>query len=136
MDTIHVYAVPGAQNIIDTIDPVTNLTSCFGRTAAEVAEREPLAVRMTWDEFLSAAAERQHTTITWMPSSQADYLDMLNVLPPAMWIGGAFLVGEPTDHDMSNGAPRFAAYWERHGAYYVANRPLTRAELREQVKAR
>jgi hypothetical protein len=36
---------------------------------------------------------------TWQPSTRERYNDQLNVLFPAEWIGQAFLVGEPYDHD-------------------------------------
>lgn len=48
------------------------------------------------------------------------YQDMLEVLPPARWIGGAFLVGEAMSHD-EDGQARYAYYFRRgdqhfHGA--------------------
>jgi hypothetical protein len=58
---------------------------------------------------------------------------MLNVLPPAAWIGGAFMVGEPTDHCAETGRPRFQAYRERGMQFEVASRPMTIAEFRAEV---
>jgi hypothetical protein len=33
--------------------------------------------------------------MTWKPATKARYWDMLEVLPPAVMGGGAFMVGEP-----------------------------------------
>lgn len=45
------------------------------------------------------------------------YYEMLNVLPPERMRGGAFLVGEPFDHN-GNGEPRFDYYYAKDGRYY------------------
>lgn len=127
------YAVPGADNIIDVIRPDNGLTWCFGSTEAEIKAREPQAVRMPFAEFLKAKAERQQTPIKWTRTTERKYQEMLEILPPAYWSGGAFLVGEPWDHCAATGAPRFAAYVARGGRYYTASRPLTIAELKAQL---
>ncbi len=81
--------------------------------------------------------------ITWTRTTAARYDEMLNILPPAAWIGGAFLVGEPVDGDPITGAARFDAYWQRYGPgldavdhpiYYVTTRPITIAELRAELR--
>lgn len=128
-----VYAVPGQNSIIDGINPETGLTCVYGRTEADVKRENPDAVRMTWDAWQTAAAERQHTPIRWSRTDEHKYREMLEVLPPAAWIGGAFLVGEPYDHDFTTGQPRFSGYWHRNGIYLVASRPITIAELRAEL---
>ena len=133
-DFSEVWAVPGENHIIDTINPSTGLTTIFGKDAATVLAQEPNAVRMTWEAWRTEASARQQTPIHWEPTTEQQYREMLNVLPPAKWIGGAFLVGEPWDHDFATGRPRFAAYWHRHDAYLVASRPLTRIELDKEVR--
>lgn len=35
----------------------------------------------------------------WLPCSRDDYMDALNVVPPAHQEGGMFLVGEPVDYE-------------------------------------
>ncbi len=129
-DNPDVYAIPGQNHIIDTINPQTDLTSVYGKTEAEVHAQEPLAVRMTWEQWRTAAVARQQTPITWTQVTEGKYQEMLEVLPPAYWSGGAFLVGEPWDHCFATGAPRFAAYIERAGRFYTASRPMTVKELR------
>jgi len=59
---------------------------------------------------------------------------MLEVLPPALWLRGGFLVGEPFDHDAGNGQPRYGAYRRIDGGYMVASRPMTTAEFRAELK--
>jgi hypothetical protein len=127
------YAVPGKNTIIDTINPLTGLTQINGDTAEQVRARYPDAQRMTIDEWTAAVVARQTAPIVWEPTDAAEYVEMLEVLPPALWIGGAFLVGEPMDHAAADGAPRFTGYWHHGGAYYRASRPITRLELRAEL---
>jgi hypothetical protein len=131
-NSTHVFAVPGQGHIIDVVNPATGRTWINGHDAVEIAAREPGAVLMTWETFLSAKAARQHTPIRWDPSTAEQYDEMLNVLPPVDWTGSAFMVGEPDDHDAATGAARFRAYRQRDDRYEVANRPMTRAEFRAE----
>ncbi len=128
-----VYAVPGANHIIDVINPDTGLTVTFGRDEANVKAEHPDAIRLTWGEWQADAVKRQNTPIRWTETDEHTYTNMLEVLPPALWIGGGFLVGEPWDHSYETGAPRFAAYLHRNGRYYTASRPLTCAEFRKAI---
>ena len=133
MNFTELYAIPGANSIIDGIDPITGLTCINGNTEAEMLAREPKAVRMTWDAWQTAASARQQTPITWDGCTAEHYDEMLNVLPPIDWNGGAFLVGEASDHDFATGRPRYSAY-RRHGdVYEFSSRPLTRAEFRAEL---
>jgi hypothetical protein len=136
-DDAEVYAVPGAHSIIDTINPDTGRTRYCGHTEADVLAREPGAVRMTWQAWKDAMIARQRTPITWALTTRETYEYMLNVLPPIDWWGGAFLVGEPMDHDVLTGQPRYEAFAERGlsdpRSYYASSRPLTRAELRAEL---
>lgn len=94
-----------------------------------------MTVRMTWAAWKAAVVARQQAVpLTWEPSSHAQYHEMLNILPPALWLGGGFLVGEPTDGDMATGQPRFQGYLETSaGQYLASSRPMTRAELRAVI---
>lgn len=128
-----VYAIPGEDHILDTINPVTGLTSVYGKTEAQVKAESPLAVRMSWEDWRMAASKRQQTPIYWMRTTQHKYNEMLEVLPPIDWRSGAFLVGEPTDHDFGTGQPRYQAYRELGGFYYASSRPITRTELKKEL---
>lgn len=129
-DCIECYAVPGSDSIIDVIHPDTGLTWVYQKTAEDVTTQNPAAVRMRLADWMQAKTKRQHGPITWMPTTREQYHEMLEVLPPAMWSGGAFLVGEPDDHDAETGEPRFRCYFHEAGAYSVASRPMTRRELK------
>ena len=59
------WAVPGENAIIDEIDPATGLTRVYQRDEASVKAERPAAVRMTWDEWRTAAAARQQTPVSW-----------------------------------------------------------------------
>lgn len=125
-----VWAVPGQNHIIDAIVRETGLTTFCKHDAAQVLAQYPDAVRQTWADWRESAIGRQHAPIVWTLTTKARYWEMLEVLPPAMMAGGAFLVGEPMDHDIATGAPRFSAYRQRGDIYEEADRPMTRAELR------
>jgi hypothetical protein len=132
-DCVDCWAVPGANSIIDVIHPVTGRTWINGNTPAEMLAREPRAVRMVLSDWLAEKAARQQTPITWTQTTEATYREMLDVLPPAAWVAGYFLVGEPTDHCAATGAPRFQGYRETAGRYFASSRPITLAELRAIV---
>lgn len=122
------FAVSGEDSIIDLRHPATGLSSVYGETLEQIQARYPGAVVVNVDAWMAAKAERQHTPVEWRPCSEDRYHEMLNVLPPAFWQGGLFLVGEPMDHDAGNGQPRFTAFWKRGGKFYEADRPMTRRE--------
>ena len=69
------------------------------------------------------------------PELQDKFHEMLEVLPPAAMSNGGFLVGEPWDHHALTGAPRYGAYKQINSQYYVANRPLTKREFKEEVQS-
>lgn len=131
--TTEVWAVPGEGHIIDEIHPVTGLTCVYGRDEAGVKALHPEAVRVTWEAWRAEAAARQQTPVRWVETTAHEYDRMLNILPPAIWVGEAFMVGEPHDHCFATGAPRFQAYRARGGYYARASRPMTIAEFRQQV---
>lgn len=123
-------------NMIDLIHPDTGLTVCFSKTLEQVQKEYPDAEVMTVDAFCQWKAEQQHAPIAWNATTEEEYNNMLNCLPPALWLGRAFLMGEPWDHDASNGQPRFAAYRVLNdGTCQVASRPMTRTEFRTAIRA-
>jgi len=128
-DATEGFAVPGEDSIIDMRDPVTGLSGVYGETLEQIRARYPGAEVVNVTAWLAAKAERQHAPVVWRPCSKKRYHDMLNVLPPAFWEGGGFLVGEPWDHDAGNGQPRFAAFRKRGGGFEESDRPMTRAEF-------
>ncbi len=129
------YASRAQSMIIDVLHPATGKTVCYNKTIDEVRCEYPDAEEMFVDDFCDWKAEQQRTPIEWELSTEEQYDEMLNCLPPELWIGGAFLVGEPYDHDAGNGQPRFTAFKMRWGQAYQANRPLTKAEFRVEITA-
>lgn len=128
------FAVPGEGHIIDVVNPETGRTWIFGKTLEDCQREHPDAVQMTIEEFSKAKAARQDTHVRWAPTDRETYQEMLEILPPAFWHNGIFLVGEPCDHHALSGRPRFRAYAEKGSAgmerYYVSSRPITVAEAR------
>lgn len=134
-DTIYVWAVPAKHSIIDEINPETGLTRIYGKDEAAVKAQDPDAVRMSWPEWQAAAVARQQAPITWVRSDARSYRKMLEVLPPAVWIGDAFMVGEAMDHCVATGRARYTAFWKRGADYYTASRPLTVVEFKREIGA-
>lgn len=125
-DYTEAFAVPDRHDsVIDMVHPDTGRSIVYGETLEQIRARYPGAVVVNFDAWMAAKAERQHTPVEWRECSEARYHEMLNVLPPAFWQGGLFLVGEPSDHDAGTGQPRYAAFWKRGGAYLGADRPMT-----------
>lgn len=119
------FAVPGSDSVIDMVHPDTGRSMVYGKTLEQIEAENPGAVVVVFEAWMAAKAERQHTPVQWAPCSAEQYDEMLNVLPPAFWQGGLFLVGEPSDHDASTGRPRYAAFWKRGERYVAADRPIT-----------
>jgi hypothetical protein len=71
--------------------------------------------------------------VTWKPIDEADYDDALGMLPPAMQTGSGFLMGEPASHRTceihGKVKPTFAAFIQKSGRFFKADRPLTIAEF-------
>ena len=67
---------------------------------------------------------------TWNKTTEEKYWEMLEVLPPAIMTGNGFLVGEPLDHN-SAGQPRYEAFVEKGGEFYVAAEAMTVADFRK-----
>jgi len=130
---IKCWAIKSRACIMDTIEP-DGLTSIYKKTPEQVREEEPGAELMTLSAFCAWKADQQHTPITWAATTEAEYNEMLECLPPALWLVGLFLVGEPWDHDALTGQARYAAYYKKTGRYYKASRPLTRDEAFEIVR--
>jgi hypothetical protein len=65
--------------------------------------------------------------------TEEHYDEMLSVLPPALWLGKGFLVGEPHDHRRckitKKVMPTYAAFFNAFGKYYEGD-PMTMAEFR------
>ena len=129
-DFKHAFAVPGSDSLIDIINPSTGRSHIAGEDLEQIAARYPGAVVVSIDDFCKAKAARQDSPIGWDEVTEESYQEMLNVLPPELWAGGAFLVGEPSDHHATTGAARFACYVRRYGKHYQATRPISRAEFR------
>lgn len=67
--------------------------------------------------------------VTWVLITEERYVEMLEVLPPALMTGYGFLVGEPTTHRQctvkSRISPTYAACVVVEGRFYEASESLT-----------
>jgi len=61
------------------------------------------------------------------------YNEMLEILPPALWLANRFLVGEPASHrtcKITNRVmPTYSAFFFAYGKYYEGD-PMTMPEFR------
>ena len=125
---IDAFAVPGHESVLDMVHPDTGRSMVYGKTLEQIRAENPGAEVVNFEAWLAAKAERQHTPVIWHPCTEERYHEMLEVLPPAFWRGGLFLVGEPCDHDAGTGQPRYAAFWKRGDRFTASDRPITRQE--------
>lgn len=136
MDTIKAsectmaFAEPGAHNLIDLINPITNRSAINGESLEEIRKRYPTAEIVNVEEWCKAKAARQDTPIEWHDTTKEKYWEMLEVLPPAFMQGNYFLVGEPCDHHAITGRSRYQAFGQIGERYIVASRPMTVLELK------
>lgn len=128
-DCKQAFAVPGEDNIIDLVHPITGHGVYSNETLEEIGIRYPGAEVVNFDDWMKAKAAKQDCPVTWAETTEAKYWEMLEVLPPAFHNDFGFLVGEPWDHHATSGAPRFAAYRQKDGKFFVASRPMTRREF-------
>ena len=135
MTATECFAIPG-HTMIDTIDSETGLTHIYRKTLDDVRAEVHTwadyskAERMTIDAFRQSKADAQDTPITWELITEERYWEMLECLPPALWTGNGFLVGEPYDHHAITGQPRFQACMKKWNEHFASSRPMTKAEFR------
>lgn len=131
------FAVPGGDSIIDTINPETGRSSCFGKTLDEIQFEHPGAEVVALGDFCNAKGIRQNAEPRdWREVTEDRYDEMLNVLPPAAYIRGAFLVGEAYDHHAGTGRPRFQCFKTEGGKHYeLSGTYLTHAQFCEMFGA-
>lgn len=117
--------------VIDIIDS-TGLTRINKQPIEAYTNRYPDAEVMPLDKWIDWKAE-QEPPIEWIPTTEDRYNEMLEVLPPAYRLNTWFLVGEPSDHDIRTGLPRYYGYRRRFGdVFQTTNRPITYLELRNE----
>lgn len=125
-------AVPGKRSICDIINPDTGKGHYSGKTVEELQKEYPGAVKINTDEHMrQLAAAEAEAPRTWTETTEETYTNMLEVLPPAAWHRGGFLVGEAMDHSAKTGRPRFECYKQQGGKYFVLSCPITHAEFCE-----
>jgi hypothetical protein len=133
-DCTECWAVPGANTLIDMIHPDTGRTMIYAHDAAAVQAKNPGAVRMTYDAWAAAKAARQQTPVTWAPITAETYEEQLGCLPPIAYTGWAYLVGEPYDHCVTTGHPRYIGNRRRGNHYEQTSRPVTVREWKELAR--
>ena len=66
--------------------------------------------------------------MSWIEITQTEYMDALEVLPPALKLNHGFLLDEPTIY--KEGHPCYSPYLSICGHYYAASEPMTNREFR------
>lgn len=67
--------------------------------------------------------------ITWKEVTESRYDEMLGILPPALWVGHGFLVGEPWRHN-DRDEPMFAPFLHFRDRFWEGSEPMTIPEFR------
>lgn len=116
--------------IIDIIDS-TGLTRINKQPIDAYTNRYPDAEIMKLDVWINWKAERE-PSIEWKLTIEECYNEALEVMPPSYRDGTWFLVGEPSDHDLRTGLPRYYGYRRIAEAFETTNRPITNQELEDE----
>jgi hypothetical protein len=66
--------------------------------------------------------------MSWLEITETEYLDVLQVLTPALQLNHGFLFDEPTIH--REGRPCYSPYLRIYGRYYAGSEPMTNVEFR------
>lgn len=128
------FAVPGAQSLIDMINPHTGKSCCNNETLVEIRQRYPTAQVVKMDDWIDNKARMQDQPVTWELVTEEEFDEMLNCLPPATGGGGrGFLVGEPYDHHAKTGKPRYQAYIRTDSHFVKSSRPMTVMEFQTAI---
>jgi hypothetical protein len=130
-DSTECFAVPNSESIIDMIDPRTKLSWINKETLEQIQKRYPDAVITTIGEHLEQKAKSQDTPVGWIEVTEEHWIEMLEILPPMMYDGNSFLVGEPTDHHAETGFPRYSCLTIKNDKHYQSDRPMTIREYNE-----
>lgn len=131
------FAVPGEHVIIDVVHPLTGLTHINGENLEKVRQRYPKAEQMPLAEFIRLKAIQQDAEpLRWKEISEDEFNDAMDALPPAVMIGGCFLLGEPFDTHAGTGYNRYCPYVQRQGKFYGGTKPLTVPQFRDFMTTR
>lgn len=130
MDCTHAFANDDQDHVIDVIHPVTGLSWINGESFDQMKLRYPEIKIVNMREWFNAKGERQDSPVAWVEITADKFDEYLCCLPPISYGQGRFLVGEPSDHHASSGAPRYHACVSQDGKHYTSNRPLTVKEFK------
>jgi len=121
--------------MIDLVHPNTGKTVIYGKTLEDCRQEHgyELAELMLVDDFCKQKAAKQDSPLTFDQTTEDEFNEMLNVLPPAYMGHGFFLVGEPCDHHALTGEPRYQAYGEAMDKFIKSSRPMTIRELKQYI---
>lgn len=84
MKPTHCYYVEGSDSMIDTVDPLTGLTTCFKETKDQIVDRYPGANLVPIDDAIAAirkVIDKKYITIPSV-TTEEEWMDLLCVLPP------------------------------------------------------
>lgn len=127
------FAEPQAINIIDVVNPHTDRGAYSDETIDEIRQRHPKAQRYNLDAWIADKETRLNFRPEWNETTKESFDWGLECVPPALWVGGYLLVGEPSDHHGVGGSARYPAYKRTPAGYFEASRPMTSKEIRELI---
>lgn len=134
-DNTKCFVSKTANTVIDFVNPETGKTECYAKNLETCRETYPDAEMITLGEWCEWKAMQQRTPIAWDDEvTKNRFFEMLECLPPSACTGsfGAFLVGEPYDHDALSGEPRYQGFRRTSAGYFSSSRPMTVKEFRAE----
>lgn len=144
LESEEVFVDPTGK-LLDGVLLGTKVTIIYRHDILQVRARYPGAQIVEWEAYRAWSAAKQKQAVQWIKIADAEIDEAFEVLPPACRTGVGFLIGEPTDHAIDSGEPRFSAYvwnfnWTGEDVGpFISDRPLTVAEMqgvtRESVLA-
>ena len=130
----HVFSRPSEPgSIIDAVNPATGRSWINDQTLEQMQARYADAIIEPFDAWAARKAATQDRPIIWEPVNPEQYSEALDIIPPIMFTGYGFMIGEVSDHHALTGQPRYQAYRQRHGQHYASSRAITRAEMRAEL---
>lgn len=127
----HVFAVPGACNIIDFVVNRTQRSLHLNQTLEEVRLRYPGAELVEYETFWKGVEARSNTPVEWIPVSKEAYDESFDALFPAAFSPNGFLLGEAADHLGKGCSARYSAFRIQERKYFASSRPMTVEEFNQ-----
>lgn len=129
LEVTHVFTEPNKTCIVNFCHPQMEQEK-IQEELKTLRINWPNTILMTWEEFDNQAYKLQNTELKMEEITEERYFELMECLPPAAMEHNKFLVGEPWDHCVKTGKPRFQMCVTSGGKHYASDRPVTKEEYK------